>query len=135
VAQPPKPTEKLKAINVPGHWERNLDGEHHYPTTVEALRPGPLKVSLRFKPSSKTEPYAIAAFVGGRQVGWLVRQPSRSDPYVEFLKRLNARNLMPQISGECRLSELSEWGRKHVILFMPSDDKLTEIADRLVNTD
>jgi hypothetical protein len=122
----------FKIVDIPGNWDRNVVGTHHFEETVEALPLGPLKVTLRHKPNPDN-PHAIAAFVGRQQVGWLSTDWSANDPHVVWVKRLEAIGVRPRFYGECKLSEVRR--DRKVVFLMPGrdDEPLDEIVRRLTD--
>lgn len=64
--------------------------------------------------------YAIGAFVGNKQVGWLVRWADERDAYVHWLERFNHRGITPVISGECFRAGRSN----RIAVYMDSESKI-----------
>ena len=126
-----QPKRQYKAVDVAGTWDRAVVGDHHFPGVVDSLPFGPLKVTLRLKPN-EANPFAIAAYVGNRQVGWLATDWRADDPYVAWVTRLDSAGIRPRLSG---LHKLTEVRREHIINFdVPSDrdEDLQALADTLI---
>jgi hypothetical protein len=68
--------------------------------------------------------YAIGAFVGDKQIGWLVRWADERDAYVHWLKRFNHAGIIPVISGECFRAGSS----KRIAVYMHSESKIADDA-------
>jgi hypothetical protein len=130
-SQTPKPVARYKVVDLRGTWDRAVAGTGWFEETVAGLPLGPLKVTLRLKPN-EDNPYAVAAYVGNRQVGWLATDWSATDPYVAWVTRLDAAHIRPRFQGECRLTvEVTK--TKMINFDMPEPKELTAIADRLLS--
>jgi hypothetical protein len=73
-------------------------------------------------------PWAIGVYVDGVQVGWLPGGGDDFDPEVVWLKGLQEEWVIPRVSGECE----RRGSRKAIIVFMPTDDSLREVAQRMI---
>lgn len=114
----------------PGWRERAIAGTDHFAANLARLPLGPVKVTLKLKPND-TNPHAVAAYVGNKQLGWLATDWSASDPHVRWIKRLENSGICPRFPGICRNRGHAPPDRI-VNFVMPSDDRLTAIATELV---
>jgi hypothetical protein len=83
-----------------GAYRQNLQSNRYFQSHINTLPIGEMEVDLKFLPTDE-ELYAIAAFIRGKQVGWLVRWPDALDEDVEWLLELNDRGITPVVIGEC----------------------------------
>lgn len=126
-----EPKPRYKVVDVPGTWTRRAD-HSLFDYAVESLPLGPLKVTLHLEPND-ANPFAVAAYVGSHQVGWLGTDWSADDPYVAWMTRLDAARIRPRLDGVCRLHDVDKTTR--IINFdVPSgrNEDLDAIADRLI---
>ncbi|KUI26559.1 hypothetical protein AU196_02810 [Mycobacterium sp. IS-1742] len=91
-----------------------------------------MKVTLRLKPND-ANPHAVAAFVGNRQVGWLGTEWTATDPWVEWMTRLDAARIRPRFAGVCRLHDILKYRLINFDVPGRNDEDLSAIADRLIS--
>lgn len=132
-SQPRKKTaqRRYRVVDVEGSWDRKVVGNDHFPGVVDSIPLGPVKVTLALKPN-EANPHAVAAFVGGQQVGWLSTDWSPKDEWVQWMRHLDAANIRPRFNGECRLTEVTKTRQINFDVPGRADESLSVIADRLI---
>jgi len=100
---PPLPGRgPYKVIDVPGTWTRAISSTWHFEETLNRLPLGPVLVTARFEPNEANK-YGISLYVDGQQLGWLGTDWTARDPYVKFIRRLDAAGILPRFQGLHRL--------------------------------
>jgi hypothetical protein len=129
-------------VSVPGTWTRTIAGISAFADTVDALPLGPVEVTLRLQ-ARGSDPNGVAAYVGDQQVGWLATQRSGlegrlasgflwTDPWVNWITRLDAAGIEPRFQGLLRIA--GEPGRRLINIDVPgrSEPRLSAIAKQLI---
>ncbi len=105
---PPPPLAFRRAeytiVDVKGSWTRELRGTLYFPQTVNRLPTAPLLVTMRLE-RRQADPYAVAAYVYGRQVGWLGSDWRRRDRFVRWMSSLEEARILPRFRAAIRLRE------------------------------
>jgi hypothetical protein len=119
-----------KVVDVEGTQGRLAVGGD-FGDVVAALPFGPVFVTVRLEANEAT-PYGLVAYVDGRQVGWMTSEWKASDPWVQFVSRLDEAGILPRFQGLHRL-EKTDRGEEHRIHFdIPKKRLAPEIAARII---
>ena len=147
-APPPTPGREYRIVDVPGPdslyrlrarssgLPRSLTfavaGDSDFADYIERIPLGPVLVTLRSKPigMNQTNQYPVAAYVNGRQVGWMSTDWTAGlTGQIIFVLRLDDAGILPRFRGIHRLT--GDTGR-HIINFgVPRSDQLYEIERRV----
>lgn len=117
-------------LDVRGSRTRDLRGSLHFPHAVNTLPMAPLLVTTRLE-RRQANPYTVAAYVYGRQVGWLGAEWRRRDPFIRWMLRLDEAGILPRFQGAIRLQ--AKTAERIIAVKVPGRwDGLSEIAKVLV---
>ncbi len=120
-----------KVVDVPGTQSRLADGGDEFDEVKAGLPMGPVFVTVRLE-ANEVNPYALVTYVDGRPVGWMNSEWKASDPWVQFVSRLDAAGILPRFLGLHRL-EKTHRGEEHRINFdVPVKGHAAGIASRII---
>lgn len=119
-----------RIVDVAGSWINAVSGTYHFDEVVQSLPLGPVFVTLRFEPNEANK-YGIAAYVRGRQVGYLATEWSARDRWVVWIRKLDAAKVLPRFRGVVRTQPS---GDRIINFEVPGrdDESLTAIAKRIL---
>ena len=130
-APPPTPGREYRIVDVlgpvPGYETFAVAGDSDFADYMERIPLGPVLVTL--KPIG-TNQLPIAAYVNGRQVGWMSTAASGSRPHqLNFLLRLDEAGILPRFRG---IHWLTGDTGSHIINFgFPRGGHLRDIERRI----
>lgn len=115
------PDQSASVVLPTGNRDQMIVGSEHYPDALRRVRLGAVEVELRCDPGNPYDRNAVAAYVAGRQVGYL--SAYQAERYQPTLRRLEAEGV-PVADGVVRKGRLG----KDVLTFLPHPVRLAAWA-------
>ncbi|MCH9721778.1 MAG: hypothetical protein K0U67_06930 [Actinomycetia bacterium] len=142
-SSPREERDDYQVVDVPGTWTRTVAGTSAFEDTVDSLRLGRVKVTLRLQ-SRGRDGDGVAAYIREQQVGWLATQRSGlegrlasgflwRDPWVSWISQLDAAGIQPRFHGLLRMA--GDPGRRIINIDVPGrkEPRLSAIAKQLIS--